>query len=169
MISDLIYIKRVKITNKVRFILTLFAFGANVAFERVHLNLDALVLAFGLRRFAPIDEQNDDGDEDQEDTASSDASDGLRWKVVRLDDFVAEIACAGHKSQKIHHQKPSARKQNQAMREDQGMPRGGMRDGLTDGETQILSDSNDDQRQPGFRLDADFISAGGLDFGWRAD
>ena len=43
----------------------MFAFGADVALERVHLDLDALVLALGLRGF-PSEYHHDDGDDDGE-------------------------------------------------------------------------------------------------------
>ncbi len=69
----------------------MFALGAHVALERVHLDLDALVFALGLRRFATVDEQNDDRDEHQEHGTARDAADGLGRERVRLDHLVTHV------------------------------------------------------------------------------
>ena len=70
---------------------TLFAFGSDVTFQRVHLDLNALVFPFGLSGFTPVDEQNDNGDEDEKDAAARDAADRFGRERVRFHELVAQV------------------------------------------------------------------------------
>lgn len=71
---------------------TLFAFGADVALECVHLDLNAFVFTFGLGRFSAVDEQNGDRDEDKQNSSGRDATNGFRWECVRLDYLILQVA-----------------------------------------------------------------------------
>ncbi len=71
---------------------TLFAFGANVALECVHLDLNAFVFTLGLGRFSAVDEQNGDRDEDKQNSSGRDATNGFRWECVRLDYLILQVA-----------------------------------------------------------------------------
>ena len=70
----------------------MFAFGADVALEGIHLDLNAFVFALCLRRLATVHEQNGDGDEDEEDTTGRDSTNGFGRERVRLHHFVLQVS-----------------------------------------------------------------------------
>lgn len=84
----------------------MLAFGAHVAFEGVHLDLDAFVLALGLRRLAPVHDEHGGEKHHQQNGAEGDAENGLVGEVVGLHHLVLQVA--NREAQRLadahHHQ-----------------------------------------------------------------